>query len=123
MTKRDTPSVYQIAELVDCSAPDSNDSVGAMFLRELWEAAVDVSEGQERNEAVDAVVPIYTHRGWKIFVDLTLYHFDSELWADGDLVDVAGKVLWEFADQAIATIVDSITEDEDTEEDEDDEDL
>lgn len=80
-------SAYVLASVVGVSAPDSSDSLGGKFLRQVrnaFYAAVDSGELREAeypedflHSLADSSVTPYYHEQWGVFVDLELYHHED----------------------------------------------
>src|SRR5690606_33109396 len=77
-------TVYQLASIADCAAPDMLNGPGARFLLRVQDSARELVEGAEPgddltdaiHEHADAAVPIYTHEMWATFIDLAAYEED-----------------------------------------------
>jgi hypothetical protein len=117
-------------------SPDTSESEGACFLREVRDVTVEAIRGIEPAEdgeitadavrgirdsddltyALDGCVPIYTGRLWAVFTDLALYHEEADEYT-GTLTGVAMAVMAEVArrlsDVLIEMVADSIDRDSD----------
>ena len=79
-------SAFELASIADCASPDSRESAGAIWLRQIQDyfnenfgSNVEYPEDFAA-QAADYMVPVYTHELWSIFVDLAAYREDvSEL--------------------------------------------
>ena len=77
-------TIYEAVEIAGCSSPEGEDTDGAVWLREVIEAGVDMERYYEVlssdaiHETADQLVPVYTNKLWNIWVDLGGYYFDGE---------------------------------------------
>lgn len=92
-------NAYELADLADCSAPDSHTSPGAEWLRLVANDAPELyplseSDRSDRvSELADSDVPIYTHNKWEVFVDLGAWQEDpSELGGETADMDKASNI-------------------------------
>ena len=103
MRKREERRVdfYKLADESGLSRPDSNDSAGAEWLKEVWERAVHLRDLKKDenvydiedliHEEADASVPIYTHNLWEVWVDLQGYNHPETY--ENYMIDQMGEML------------------------------
>ena len=105
MPATETLNPYELANMADCSNPDSQESPGARFLlsvqddyRERVEDGY-YDEDDSPHEIADGAVPVYTHNLWQTFTDLGAYNEDpSELGVESDdMTSAAGVCLYMIA--------------------------
>lgn len=100
------------------ASPDSPDSPGAEWLMLVERAAGDIERDEDGiSETADAIVPVYTHQRWLVFVDLAAYQEDpSGLGADtSDMTAAAGVALYMIAERLLTALLEDRDEDEDDE--------
>lgn len=104
-------SMYALAVAADCSMPDSSESAGAAFLRNVRDDVLEQFEYDPDNEDVlheiaDGAPSVYTSTRWQEFVDLQAYHEDpTELGCDGsDMLQAAAVCLYIIAERLAGAI-------------------
>jgi hypothetical protein len=101
-------TTWQLARMAGVSDPDSHDdSPGAKFLRRVESSASEIAENvadgydldDQILEVADALVPVYTHEVWKVFVDLAAYEVEVEtdMALESDMTKRAQVALYEVA--------------------------
>lgn len=119
-------NVYELADLADCAGPDTRESAGAEFLRDIYAAATEYRDGyaaddsDAASEIADGTVPVYTGEVWAAFVDLSAWREDpTELGYDGSDMEQAAKVcLYMIGERLAIALMEQASE---TDEDETDE--
>lgn len=118
-------TAYALANLADCSCPDTDKSAGADFLRGVQDDVLErLSDGSADEDAAheiaDGAVPVYTHDLWQTFTDLAAYNEDpTELGYDGSDMDAAARTcLYLIAHRLVLALLEE-AQDEDDEDDED----
>jgi hypothetical protein len=108
-----------LSDLAGCFAPDTAESAGAVFLRNLRDAVIDGAERGDTMDrqwiemvAADAPSP-YTHPRWSEFVDLGAYQVDtsevSGKQVDASaLTDHAGLCLTLIAETLLTALVEMV---------------
>jgi len=108
---------WELARLADVSDPDSVTTAGAVWLREVEEAILELLEEVDAglsaddlvdraHEVADTAVPIYTPELWKVFVDLGAWQVDtSEFGPIEDMEKGAQIALYVTAETLVNAIV------------------
>ncbi len=128
------PTVWTLAHMAEVASPDNVNSPGAEWLAQVYGAGLEVAESiHEKDwtvsamledgdafdlitESADAIVPIYTHRLWAVFVDLAAYQEDVEEYGPTeDLTQSAMVALFTIARRLIESTLEDIAQDERTE--------
>jgi hypothetical protein len=121
-------TVFRLANEADCSSPDSVDSVGACFLSNVRDAALELCAGLVQlnattdefdriddngslTEIADGAPSVYTYTLWQQFTDLGAWTEDvTEFGEITDMEDGARVALYMIADRLAHVIVDAIAE-------------
>lgn len=116
MNKR---NAYQLARMADVLTPDSKDSPGAEWLEQIQHAVEDqidylLEDEDASHEVSDGLVPIYTHNLWQVFVDLGLYHEESEIGLGEDMTQNAMTLCYEVARRLVYDLVEEEREERDS---------
>lgn len=64
-------TVWELADMAGCKYPDSNNSLGALFLKNVQKSAEGLHEYDDLR-----LVPIHIHKRWVTFVELAAYRED-----------------------------------------------
>jgi hypothetical protein len=117
---------FQLSGTADSGHPESESSAGSVFLSLVRDSIHDflldldedgrnelrqdeLDDNGSLHELSDAAVPIYTHKLWSVFVDLSAFNEDpSDLGYDSSagMEELARVCVFLIADRLIRTIVD-----------------
>lgn len=106
-------NAYRLADLAECTQPDTLESPGAKWLELVRDGVLDQwNEFKESIypedmvfEVADSLVPIYTNEIWEIFVDLGAYREGNDLGITDDTTKVAQVALLRIAERLINAIL------------------
>jgi hypothetical protein len=119
------PTPWQLARMADCADPDSLLSPGAIFLRDIYDAATserdqyDDDDSDAAHSIADDIVPQATYDVWQTFTDLAAWTEDpTDLGFDGTDMEQGAKVcLYIIAERlALAVMEEAASEREDDDE-------
>lgn len=119
-----TRNAYQLADLADCSTPDSPESPGAKMLLgiagEVYDSVDDLRESDYPydllSEIVDGWPSVYTHEMWAQFVDLSAWQEDPEY--GSTMQEKAAACLYQIGERLAARLWEEIEEQAADDEDE-----
>lgn len=101
-------NAYELARIADVASPDSLTSPGAQWLCAVAGSASDIADADSLTECADALVPVYTHERWQVFVDLCAYRddlSDAGLTTCDDMTSTAGVALYVIAERLLSALV------------------
>lgn len=119
MPKTDERTVWALARLATVADPDTPDSPGARWLRQVEASAQvliddEATGSDDISEQADLVVPVYTHERWTVFVDLCAYSEDISELSGGRissdsnaLTEAAGWALYLVAERLIRALIEA----------------
>lgn len=103
-------NAYELSELLGVATPDSIDSPGGVWLQSIYDAFQDTkTEILAAEEPEDAALEVFDcaslsiYTAWRVFVDLCMWNYPSELWGGCSLKGLA-EVPYAFCNEIAAVL-------------------